>query len=408
MSGKTLWEVREALGKDDRGVIRGVRVNGNYWTGAVHCLKAWGWWPITGDKLVVGDWAFCSSFGIGADPVVTELPPVGTQVYQITPKGELRTSRIRRYIPTVAQSEVLPVGALLHPAGPFAGVPVGGDSGSICFVRQAYEWRVLGVVSYASRVELSRPITSGTWAVKPLLIPPGVALSNDASDAVVFAPWRLEGEMGFPGPTNREPAAGVIPVLNLPQETADVVGAFHATPDGVPDVLLEVASPYPVEDIAKIEVSGIGGDLWVWPSNGSNWDLWRHDGADDRLVLRFNRSQKTNVYVVTLRSKSGQSSEWHLSPMVFTKPPAVEPEKPAPATPDPDASIVVEKLRQELDAERNRADELAADVMRLQDQVKLYYDENASLRDTLANERTAAAGLRLGLEMLGKEMGWAR
>lgn len=406
MSARTLWEVREALGKDDRGIIRGVRVNTWHWTGAVHCLNAWGWWPLD-DKVVVGDWAFCRKLGTESDPVVTELPPVGTQVYQITPKGELRTSRIRRYIPTVAQSEVLPVGALLHPAGPFAGVPVGGDSGSICFVRQADEWRVLGVVSYASRVELSRPITSGTWAVKPLLIPPGVALSNDASDAVVFAPWRLEGEMGFPAPTNREPAVGVIPVLSLPQETADVVGAFQAAPDGVPDVLVQVASPYPVEDLARIEVSGNGDDLWVWPSNGSNWDLWRHDGADDRLVLRFNRSQKTNVYVVTLRSKSGQSSEWHLSPMVFTKPPAVEPEKSDPATPDAGASIVVEKLRRELEDERKRADRLADDVKRLEDQLKLYHDENASLRDTLANERTAAAGLRLGLEMLGKEMGWA-
>lgn len=409
MSGTTLWQVRESLGKDDRGVIRGVRVDGNYWTGAIHCLNAWGWWPIGGDKLMVGDWAFCWSFGIGADPVVTELPPVGTQVYQVTPKGELRTSKIQRYIPTVAQSEVLPLGALLYPAGPFAGVPVGGDSGSICFVRQGDEWRVLGVVSYGYRVELSRPVSSGTWAVKPLLIPAGVALSNDASMAALEAPWRLEGELGFPAPAQAS-AGAVVPTISASQETADVVGAFQATPDGVLDVLLDVASPYSVEDIAKIEVEGAGGDKWVWPPNGSNWDLWRHGGADDRLVLRFNRSQPTDSYQVTLRHKLAGIHVCRVAPMTFTKPAVVEPEKPekpTPATPDAVASKAVEDLqrelavvRVELEAERKRSVDLLA-------QNQALHDENAGLRETLAKERQNDEALRTSLSRLGKEMGWA-
>lgn len=405
MSGKTLWEVREALSKDERGVIRGVLVDGDYWTGAIHCLDAWGWWRVSA-KVVVGDWAFCRCSAIGSDPVVTELPPVGTQVYQITPSGELRTSRIWQYSAASGPEEVLPVGAVLWAAGPFAGKPTEGDSGSICFVRVRDEWQVLGVVSYKGRVELSRPISSGTWAVKPLRIPQGVMLSQPAGEPTLYAPWRLEGELGFPAPAQAS-AGAVVPTVSAPQEAVDVVGAFQATPDGVPDVLLEVASPYPVEDIAKIEVEGAGGDKWVWPPNGSNWDLWRHDRPDDRLVLRFNRSHPALGYTVTLRSKSGASIGYKVAPMVFTKPPVVEPEKPAPATPDTDASIVVEKLRRELEYERNRAAGLADDVKRLEDQVKLYHDENAGLRDTLAKERQNDEALRTSLSRLGKEMGWA-
>lgn len=42
------------------------------------------------------------------------------------------------------------------------------------------------------------------------------------------------------------------------------------------------------------------------------------------------------------------------------------------------------------------------------EQVHQLRTENAGLRDTLAAERTQAAALRVGLEMVGKEMGWIR
>ena len=72
--------------------------------------------------------------------LIEAIPPPGTAVWQL--KGQslhiVRTSEISHYTRggfIIAQ---------LKAAGPYPGTPIGGDSGSICFVRSRGRWQVLG------------------------------------------------------------------------------------------------------------------------------------------------------------------------------------------------------------------------------------------------------------------------
>jgi len=68
----------------------------------------------------------------------------------------------------------------------------------------------------------------------------------------------------------------------------------------------------------------------------------------------------------------------------------------------------VEALQDRIDQLLLQNAELTEAGVKALEDVKRLRDENAGLRDTLAAERTQAAALRVGLEMVGKEMGWGR
>lgn len=94
-------------------------------------------WP-TGDLLLNHD-------GARIDPIRAMIPPIGTPVVQIhRAKNIVRTSVVNG----VSQTK-WPVISLV-PGGPAAGIPIAGDSGSICFWRDFYgNVMVLGIVEYA-------------------------------------------------------------------------------------------------------------------------------------------------------------------------------------------------------------------------------------------------------------------
>ena len=94
-------------------------------------------WP-TGDMMLRHD-------GARIDPIRAMIPPIGTPVVQIQrAKNIVRTSVVNG----VSQTK-WPVISLV-PGGPAAGIPIAGDSGSICFWRDSYgNVMVLGIVEYS-------------------------------------------------------------------------------------------------------------------------------------------------------------------------------------------------------------------------------------------------------------------
>ncbi|MFM8986152.1 MAG: hypothetical protein ACKONH_08865 [Planctomycetia bacterium] len=157
-----------ALPRDGNGQVMGVRV-GKFWLhGSKHVQVARGLVfhrEGTGEPIVAeraadfGDYTIREyPHPIGIDDVVTSLPPVGTAVWQVVRPGLYRTSRIARYSGAVApEGRVVSTLAMLEPAGPHPGVPIGGDSGSVGFVRIGGKVRVLGVVGLARSVFIAVP-----------------------------------------------------------------------------------------------------------------------------------------------------------------------------------------------------------------------------------------------------------
>ena len=422
MMPKSLREAQKNLATDERGVVRGIRVSHNTVTGPLHCLSQWGEQMVTeagawvryAERLSYGDVAYYRyDHALSVDPVVTGLPAIGTQVWQITPTGVLRTSRIARYAGVCIGDGPRSIQAILEAVGPQAGVPVAGDSGSVCWVRVAHldgggaAWMVLGMASYAGLCTVAMPAVPPVWSARRLWVPVGADLGQPDRwvGRVESDLWRMVGD--------EEQAAEIV----LPDAGAqDAVGQSTAGPDGVPDVLLQVESAYKLEDISSIEVTNDKGDKWAWPKNDRNWMIWSHQLPNDGLLLRINKSQESEDYRVVITSKAGAASSLgKIRPVSLLPDPKPEQPKPeAPPTPPVQAPSV--------EALQDRIDELVAQNSKLEERIAVlvkewndihdvntsFRAENAGLRDTLAAERSEAAALRGPLEMLGKAMGWAK
>lgn len=185
----------DQLPRNGNGLVMGVRV-GRYWLhGSAH-VQAARLSPVgreKGDGLVsavrlagMGDYTLREySEPIGSDDVLEELPPIGTAVWQVVRPGFYRTSRIARYAGAVAPADrVLAAAAILQADGPYPGVPIGGDSGSVCFARINGKVRVLGVCGVASSVFIAVPLRwPASFQVAPgerpmLRFPPGGTPDN--------------------------------------------------------------------------------------------------------------------------------------------------------------------------------------------------------------------------------------
>lgn len=182
------------LPRDGNGQVIGVRV-GRYWLhGSAHVQVARGLVMGRADgggtvapvrEARMGDYTLREyPEPIGTDDVLEELPPVGTAVWQVVRPGLYRTSRIDRYVGSLTQPDaVVPGYAFLRADGPYPGVPIGGDSGSVCFARIGGKVRVLGVCGVASSVFIAVPLRwPASFQLAPeerpiLRLPPGGTLS---------------------------------------------------------------------------------------------------------------------------------------------------------------------------------------------------------------------------------------
>lgn len=366
----SLLEAHKRLCFDDRGVMRGIRISEFHAVGPYHCLSAWGesmpdirgQWMTPKIATRVGDatlYEYPSKMEV--DPVLRTWPNLGQQVWQITQSGQLRTSRV---LLVTAGLDVF--GVLLKVAGPNPGIPIGGDSGSVCWVRWGDQWKVLGMVSYGGRCEIAIPgrKPSMVWS-GPVLIPnESSKLNTFADDASMNVDW-IDPDTNTTIEPTKPPAMSipVIPDISKP----DQVGAMNSTPDGVPDVLLEVQSSIKIVDIREIIVRGAGTDEWRWPSNNANWAIWRHEMQDDRLVLRFNQSVPTGRYTVIINSVSGQSFGMVVAPMQPAG--TVDVTIPTPTPTDPSE---VDSMKKEIAELKTQCAKLAMDNADLRGRISAY------------------------------------
>lgn len=317
MIPQSLLDAHRCLQIDERGIIKMVRIAGYHATGAYHCTSLWGEYMPTVKGGVVGytareffgDQVFYKfSEDIGSDPVVIALPEPGTQVWQWTPNGIWRTSRIKRYSSAITPGP-WSYHAILEPAGPMAGVPVGGDSGSICWVFIANKWQVLGVVSHASGVIVSRPRkVPASWAVNPIELPAGTDEANpfrEASIAQLTAPWVNEDGSVAPTPTPDTEVIAKHPLLIQPPDSCvDAVGQYVPAPDGKADQIVDVAWSGDPNSLRSIVVKGEGGDEWRWPDTGNWWHI-RAQQLPGKLRLWMAQLQPTkHVRVELVRTDS--------------------------------------------------------------------------------------------------------
>lgn len=404
----SLLEAHSKLGFDERGIIPVIRIADFHATGAFHVIRLWGEPAGYRAKDFFGDVVYYAFYtDVGSDPVVTVLPPTGTQVWQWNQRGIWRTSRIRRYASAVAFGP-WNYHAILEPAGPLAGIPVSGDSGSICWVRVDGKWMVLGVVSHPSGVFVARPRkVPHSWAVVPVEIPEGADEANpfpEATIAELTAPW-VEPEPVSPdqatpnpqSPAPTPPAPTPNPLLiEVPDGVTDAMSPHAVAPNGHPDQVVDVPWDGNLALIESIRVLGLDGDEWRWRDTGHWWHI-RAQQQPGRLFLRMAQSKPTDKVTVEIVRRSSSNPDdgirypWTeecqvIAPVAPT--PAPNPEPPsAPSTSELDAMRVqvaelraaLDKATKDVEFHRGIADKLAKDLGAARRQI----ERDEELRDTL-------------------------
>jgi hypothetical protein len=306
--------------------------------------------------------------------VVDKLPPIGSLIWQI--KGDLlvcRTSKIANYYQGLIQ-------AALEPAGPYAGAPAPGDSGSVCYVNVDGQWKVFGVVNslgtcHAPFWTSDLPLANNQFIAKREGgIPSGAISQTDhyfGQQTITPYPMRL--------------------FLDKPPTSLRVVGRFTEGDDGTDNVVLDVLCGVKPE---TIEVEGANGDKWCNPDNKKNWIIRAVRLDESRIRLFLKESNTTNSYWVSIDGKASGAFK-PIKPS-FSEGPAVgqKPEE-KPAKEFSDFDII--GLQAELVKLRKTNADMRVDLQNEQ-------AKSASLQAEL--DRTA--GMRLGLEMVAKEMGWGR
>lgn len=216
---------------------------------------------------------------INNDWVVDSLPPIGTAVWQI--KGPLlqivRTSTIASYSDGFVK-------AALTKAGPYPGTPIGGDSGSLCFVKQAGRWKVVGICNSSGTCDTpfwTFHIPTGIGNIPPRIDSlPILSVAQDhyfAEPTIIPFPMRLFLDSK---PTNRR-----------------VVGAFAEGDDGTDNVVLDVPCS---KEPKSIVITGTHTDCWAWPDNGKNWIIRAIRLDEARIRLFFKESRQAESYFVTI------------------------------------------------------------------------------------------------------------
>lgn len=231
---------------------------------------------------------------IPTDWVINAIPPIGTAVWQL--KGHefqvVRTSHIgaihgfRR--PGIGGVEWPGdfIAVRLFPSGPRPGEPVGGDSGSLCFVRHRGKWQVLGICNTAGHCHLP------FWDIalstnKGSVINPRATVSTDTEGWSKI--WMEQNE----------PTITIMRELYLPTPptTRRVVGMLKEGDDGTDNVVLDVSWS---GEVKTLEVLGAGTNRWFWPDNGRNWIIRAAQVAPETLRFWFKAASPGETYVVRI------------------------------------------------------------------------------------------------------------
>ena len=214
--------------------------------------------------------------------------------------------------------------------------------------------------------------------------------------------------------------------LDKPPTSLRVVGRSTEGDDGTDNVVLDVICG--VEPIG-VKVDGVFGDAWRYPDNRTNWIIRAIRLDDSHIRLFFKESTPANSYRVTINGNDAGT----YAPVKpnFAEGPAIgqKPEE-KPATEFSELDIIglqaeLVELRASMQNEQSKNSKLAmanADLRTEIESLKMdkakFNMECDSLRQAVANEQAKSAslqaeldrtaGLRLGLEMVAKEMGWGR
>lgn len=310
-----LVTIHNAVPSSEGGMKFGARVGTTWFHGAEHVQRGTGYWgnpprisrnyDYTLSEYNEPRWE-SSSIDIATDI----LPPLGTKVWQINPRGIIRTSRITYYIGAISSGATPSfIYASLTGDGPYPGIPIGGDSGSICYILdKTNKLRVLGVAGTGGTcyvavptqwpssfiVQTNRPTLKfdNTTPTTPSSLDKVIDIDTNWYKGLTTQPLT---EISFISETY------IRPTPTPSGRITDAVGAHTNVPDGIPDIILQ-ATGLP-QNIDRVDVIGVGGDCWKFPYNRINWWVKPTYNADTNTwSFNFNPSQPTQQYEVTVVS----------------------------------------------------------------------------------------------------------
>lgn len=156
-----ILNVINGMWKNGNGLVIGVKVGTKWLHGAKHVQDAWGNGSPARTELYGDQTISYYNDSFASDPIAIELPPPGTRIWQVKIGTDIvRTSRIGWLTGVYASTTTAyySFNARLSADGPYPGVPIGGDSGSIAFYRdQKGLIKVLGTIGYAGMSNVAVP-----------------------------------------------------------------------------------------------------------------------------------------------------------------------------------------------------------------------------------------------------------
>lgn len=391
---KEISDTYKSMSWDDRGTLRGIRIN-NYWMhGSKHVLDALGYAknPSPENIAADGDYiVFQVNEDVGSDSVCTDLPPIGTKVWQISGRGQIvRTSRISNYFGSIDiydtdKTRVKSTAARLLAAGPYPGSPVGGDSGSPCFYfdEKDKKVKILGICGYLGSCFIALPLRwPSKWTQnldkRPNLTFGGSIYSPTSTDTnyVTDNDWYAgmtvnSTILNIPMDNQTTPTPAPVPPTTklsgvILKSNSDFVGIGNSmSPNGKVDncvKLFNVSKSY-----KTIRITGVNGDTWEAPYNPTGYWIIRVVQDDSTtLTCYFDPSNPTTSFNVTVTYTDGTIERCVALPGTEPEPLVVE---PIPPTVEPEPTVVkptpecdCDKLQSDLDKYKKAIDDIKAIV----------------------------------------------
>lgn len=313
------------------------------------------------DRIVPSDW------------VVPAPPPTGVAVWQI--KGRdcriVRTSKLHNY-------GIGPfVIGVLSPAGPYPGVPIQNDSGSLTFVRMNGMWKVLGICNFGQTTNLP------FWP-HPIRITHGAAIGSMIPSNIPENPQEAHWDLNWTRP--EEPIIDINTVT--PESTNNQASINMRSRHSI--TIKNASAP-----VSKVVLTGINGDRWERPTNSVKgywpvdvnetpegialcWDVSQTQGPNYNILVVFDNGAsltKTGIatgVVIDLKSS-----------LIAGSPTPQPTQPPQPISPDTELKAHIARLEEALVEQRIKVSMLTAELERLND-------------------------IKNSIDRLGKAMGWSR
>lgn len=337
LAPSTLLAFYRTLPWDERGLLNEIPAGGHDTYGNTHTDLGDPYGPPLGiynpfPNVNGADKAMTYSRPIDASWVIPPgVPPRGTAVWQVKDNFRIvRTSIIQTY--GIGRFVI----ASLSPAGPHPGVPIGGDSGSICFVRHEGRWLVLGIVNFGRSVSLPRWTTdleAGDYTIRATTHP------NFTAPHIAEVPSKYSADWGTLD-TDMSPESIMLPSVPI---TKRVMGRHSVGDDGTDSIKVFVPHSFPSSP-SSVQILGRRAgkptlDEWRYPDTGNYWHV-RAARVTDGLFLYFKPSQDNDEYFVTI-----DGSSYTVTPSTSAEPPTPPPVgTPAPAPWDAEKAALLNRI----------------------------------------------------------------